>query len=183
MYTPPVYNLPLKGAGSAQEPACLCCPLPSPSLSSSISEVTNPLRGADMTCNFRPRDFSKTIYRILGNICQPHLQASPLPPLPSLFSKPWRENNILGKKRGAYSSSPSQRIILPPHASPTKPRQPQLTPLYAGPKLLDQSQAGSPWDLTPEGTAPGNPTPSGQPRSDITLVWGGGWPGAIGERG
>ena len=35
-----------------------------------------------MTCNFRPRDFSKTIYRILGNICQPHLQASPLHPCP-----------------------------------------------------------------------------------------------------
>lgn len=134
MYTPPVYNLPLKGAGSSQEPACLCCPLPSPSLSSSISEVTNPLRGADMTCNFRPRDFSKTIYRILGNICQPRLQASPLPPIPSLFSKPWRENNILGKRRGAYSSSPSQRIILPPHASPTKPREPQLTPSVCRPQ-------------------------------------------------
>lgn len=55
--------------------------------------------------------------------------------------------------------------------------------MCTGPKLLDQGQAGSLRDLIPEGIAPDNPTPSGQPRSDITLVWGGGWPGAKGEKG
>lgn len=82
---------------------------------------------------------------------------------------------------GAYGSSPNQRIILPPHENPIKPHQPQLTPLCAGLMLQDQGQAGSPWDLIPEGTALANPTPSGHPRSEITLVWGGGWPGAKGE--
>lgn len=104
---------------------------------------------------------------------------SALPLLQTLEGK-----NILGRRRrGAYGSSPNQRIILPTHASPTKPSQPQLTPVCAAPKLLDQGQAGSPWDFIPERTVPGNPTPSGHPRSEITLVWGGGWPQAKGEKG
>lgn len=35
-----------------------------------------------------------------------------------------------------------------------------------------------PRGLHPRGTASGNLTPSGHPRSEITLVWGGGWPQA-----
>lgn len=55
-----------------------------------------------------------------------------------------------GGRGVGYGSSSDLRIILPPHASPTKPSQLQLTPLCAGPKLLDQGQAGSPWDFIPE---------------------------------
>ena len=41
-----------------------------------------------------------------------------------------------------YGSSSDLRIILPPYARPTKPGHLQLTLLCAGPKLLDQGQAG-----------------------------------------
>lgn len=50
----------------------------------------------------------------------------------------------------------------------------QLTSMYAGLKLLDQ-------DLIPEGTVPGNPTPSGQ-CGMISLVRGGSWPEAKEEK-
>lgn len=61
-------------------------------------------------------------------------------------------------------------------------RSAHLTSTYAGPKLLDQGQTGSPQDLSPEGTVPSNPTPSGQ-RGMTSLLRGGSWPEAKEEKG
>lgn len=78
---------------------------------------------------------------------------------------------------GAYRFSPSHRTILPPHLSSTNPSRPQLTLCEQDPGFWTKAR------LVPLEETAGNPTPSGQPSSDITLVWGGGWPGAKGEKG
>lgn len=101
----------------------------------------------------------------------PPSQPSPTTALRPLQALKGKQHSV-GQEGGLQLVSQPEDYLASTH-QPHQAYPASTYPLYAGAKLLDGGQAGSPWDLIPEGTVPGNPH---------LQVWGEAWPGAKGEK-